>query len=73
MKKHFKEIEDILRNGKLPDADSSELRHQVWQRVLQNQRQHRTSKLLLRLPPWIWVMASIILILLCILLMLLID
>jgi hypothetical protein len=73
MKKHLKEIEDILRNGKLPDADTARLRHQVWQKLLRTQRERRKFKSLLKLQPWIWALASIILILLCVLIMMLLK
>lgn len=73
MKKHLTEIEDILRNGKLPDSDLAPLRHQVWQQVLKAQRKRRKPKLPLKVPPWVWALASIILILLCVVVMLLLD
>ncbi|NIR51120.1 hypothetical protein GWO43_21165 [candidate division KSB1 bacterium] len=73
MRKSLKDIEDTLRNGKLPHANLAQHRHKVWQRVLQAQRERRKSKLMLNLPPWIWVLASIVLILLCVIVMLLIK
>lgn len=59
------EIEKLLRNGKLPNKSTLQVRHKVWQQILSAQRERRTSKSLLKLPPWIWPMGSIILILLC--------
>lgn len=74
MKKNLKEVEDLLRNGKLPDKDLARIRHQVWQKILKAQRErHQQPKMLLNLQPWIWFLASIILIILCLVLMFLLK
>ena len=64
---NLKDIEQVLRNGKLPDTDPSSLRQRVWQGVLSKQRGRRKPKAFLRLLPWTWALASIIVILLGIL------
>ncbi|MCG8607842.1 hypothetical protein MJD09_23010 [bacterium] len=66
-KKNLKQVEDLLRNGKPSDTDLTRLRYRVWQHVLNSQRQRRKPKTLLRLPSWIWALASIMVILLGIL------
>ncbi len=70
MKRKLHEIEDLLRDGKLPDADTAQLRHLVWQKVLEAQRRRRKPRGFMKLPPWAWALGSILLILLGILAML---
>jgi hypothetical protein len=69
---NLKEIEDMLRHkGDLAEKDLSQIRHKNWQRMLQARRQRRKSYT--GLPPWIWALASLILIVLCLIVMLLIK
>ncbi len=70
MRRKLHEIEELLRNGKVPDADLSHLRHEAWQKLLAARRQRRRPKGFLRLPPWVWALASILLIVLSLLVML---
>jgi hypothetical protein len=65
-KKKITEIEEFLRSGRLPHADARSLRDRVWQKIVESRRTRRTPKLPLHLPPWIWALASIVLVLLCI-------
>jgi len=66
MTKKIDEIEELLRNGKLPIQSAAKLRHKSWQRILRAQRERLTSKSLIKIPPWIWPMASILVFLLCV-------
>lgn len=69
MKKDLKDVEDLLRDGKLPERDTAQIRHHVWQKVLQAQRKRHQPKALFIFPPWIWFMASILVIVLGIVVM----
>lgn len=63
----FNDIEELLRNDNLPHRyDTGHMRHLNWQRVLQEHRQRRQLPFLFRIPPWIWSLASIMLIIVCI-------
>ncbi|MFQ5605550.1 MAG: hypothetical protein ACE5HS_19950 [bacterium] len=73
MKKKLHEIEKVLRNGKLPHKDLSGIREMNWQKILQAQRKRRKPQFFLSLPPWSWALASIVLILLCVVFMLLLK
>ncbi len=73
MKNDLKEIEDFLRNGKLPEKSLAQVQHKVWQKILIGQRQRRKLRVLSSLPPWTWALTSIILLLLCVIFMLLIK
>ena len=73
MKKKITEIEEFLRSGRLQDADARSLRDRVWQKVVEHRRNRRAPKLPLDLPSWIWALASIILVLLCIIFILIIK
>jgi uncharacterized membrane protein YidH (DUF202 family) len=69
---NLKEIEDLLRHGReLAEKNLSQIRHETWQRVLHAQRQRR--KRYTGFPPWVWALASLILIVLCFIVMLLIK
>lgn len=61
---NLEDIEELLRDGKLPDTDPSSLRQKAWQSVLAKRRGRRKQKAFLRLQPWSWALASIIVILL---------
>jgi hypothetical protein len=62
--KDFQDIEKRLRNGKLPDSDMSKHRYKVWQTLLQAQRTRRKIISFLSIPPWIWAVGSIIILIL---------
>ena len=62
--KDFKDIEKRLKNGKLPDSDMSKHRHKVWQKILQARRTRRKLVSLLSIPPYVWAVGSIIILLL---------
>lgn len=47
----LKSVEELLRNGKLPNRDLGPLRHKVWQKVLQQQRRRRKPAVALNLSP----------------------
>jgi hypothetical protein len=60
----FRDIEKRLQDGKLSDSDMSRHRHKIWQRILQAQRSRRKIISFLSIPPSIWALASIIIIIL---------
>lgn len=68
--KDLKEIEKLLRDSRLPDTDFTRNRHETWRKLIEAQRRRRKSHILPFVPPWIWALASLILLLLSILLML---
>jgi len=69
MTKDIQEIEKLLRDEKLPDQDTSHVKRHVWQSILRcrRERQDKGSPIF-RIKPWLWPLASIVLILLCFLL-----
>jgi hypothetical protein len=62
--REFNEIEKRLQNGKLPDSDMSKHRHKSWQKILQAQRGRRKTISFLSIPPSIWALVSIIIVIL---------
>lgn len=62
--KEFQNIEKRLRNGKLPDRDMSKHRHKVWQRISHAQRARRKMISFLSIPPWVWAVGSIVILIL---------
>jgi hypothetical protein len=71
--KNIKDIEKLLRDTKLPDRNMSHIQHEVWHRILNMQRERHKKIFLLRIKPWIWTLASLILIVICIFIMILIS
>lgn len=69
MTKDIHEIERLLREEKLPDQDTSQVKAHVWKKILEDHRKRQKQSLLLRIKPWFWSLASILLIILCILIM----
>ncbi len=59
MKKDIQEIEQRLRNGRLPDADVSQHRMKIWRRLLTKKQTRRKTISIFSLPPYIWALASI--------------
>lgn len=62
--KEFRDIEKRLLNGKLPDSDMSRHRPKVWQGILQAKRIPRKMLSVFSIPPYIWALASIIILVL---------
>ncbi len=62
--KKIREIENFLQDGKLPDQDVTPFRKGTWRHVINAQRARRRARPLLKVPPWTWALASIILVLL---------
>lgn len=60
----FKDIENRLRNGKLPDSNMSRHHHKVWRRILQAKRIRRKMISVFSIPPYIWAVGSIIILIL---------
>ncbi len=64
------DIEKTLQESRLEDQDTPKSLHEAWQQAL-NERQHRHPvPLLLKIKPWMWALASILVILLGVVLML---
>lgn len=68
--KDLKNIEDLLRDSRLPDTDFAKNRHDTWHRLIEAQRRRRKPRILLFLPPWAWALASLVFLLICLLVML---
>jgi len=62
--KDFRDIEQRLRNGKLPANDMSRHRHKVWQGILQAKRIRRKMISVFSIPPYIWAVGSLIILIL---------
>ncbi|MCA9731290.1 MAG: hypothetical protein H6696_01070 [Deferribacteres bacterium] len=69
MKKDLHEIEDLLRESRLPDTDFSQSRYAIWHRIINAQRERRKPRAFYFLPSWVWILASILLTGVCILVM----
>jgi len=67
--KDLKNIEDMLRESRLPDTDFSKGRHDAWRHLIEAQRRRRKPRMLFFLPPWAWALASLVFLLLCLLVM----
>ena len=65
----LKNIEKMLRDARLPDAKNDEVRLKMWQTLLTQRRERLRRGLLYRIKPWMWALASIVFILLCVLIM----
>ena len=70
MKRDFRDLEDFLREAKPKDIDASEMRKKVWQKVISAQRKRRKTRVFWGIPPWVWTLGSLVLILLLIMAML---
>ena len=64
--KDLNDIEAILKKAKPPDRDVSQLRHEAWHQIIDAQRERHAKGFFAKVTPWIWALASLILILLCI-------
>ena len=62
--KDLRDIEQRLRNGKLPDSDMSYRHKFVWRKILLNQRARRKMRTPILLSPWVWALGSILVVLL---------
>ncbi|MBN1783259.1 hypothetical protein JW948_19145 [bacterium] len=60
MTKNIEEIEQLLREKKLPDQDAGYIRNQLWQKILEENRKRKKTSPLFRIRPWIWTLASLI-------------
>lgn len=63
--KNFSDIETLLRESRLPDKDVTHTRIDVWRDILKKRRDARRFGLLFRIRPWMWALASLLLIALC--------
>ncbi|KAA3618699.1 MAG: hypothetical protein DWQ05_06975 [Calditrichaeota bacterium] len=69
MNKELQEIEDKLRESRLPDTDFSKSRYETWHRLIKAQRERRKPKTFSFLNNWVWTFASLIIIALGIIIM----
>jgi hypothetical protein len=70
MNKELEDIEQILKNGRLPDQDSGAVKSRIWQEILKQYRgKSKRGSPLFRITPWIWPLASILLLAVCLFLM----
>ncbi len=67
--KDLKYIEKMLQDARLPDVNTDEMRLKMWKSLLENRRSRHKRGLLYKIKPWMWALASIVFILLCIILM----
>jgi len=71
--KDLQDIEKLLEKARPPDQDVSKTRHHIWQEILNRRKNKNRRGFPISLPPWIWVVASLALILICILFMIFIH
>ena len=65
--KNHDNIEEILRDSKPPYHDMSHSMHEAWQHVLYERNRYPKNKGgLLFIKPWMWALASVALILICV-------
>ena len=69
--KNLNDIEDFLRENKPPDQSTDQTMHDVWQTVMKIRKERHPKHLLHYTRPWMWVLASFLLIGFCILMMVL--
>lgn len=63
------DIEKLLFESKLPDQKLSNAQHQIWQQILDERKKRHQLSIIFRIKPWMWALASVLLMLLCIALM----
>ena len=63
--KPLNDIENLLKESRLPDRDMSPTRHEVWHRILERHRDRRRFGPLFRIRPAVWALMSILLVVLC--------
>ena len=68
--KDLEHIEKTLREAKPPDHDMTRSRHKVWQNILKRRRERRKRFPLAFIKPWMWALASVIVIVICLFYML---
>lgn len=71
--KKLEDIEKKLRNNNLPETDISSICFQEWQRILKTHKEKQKLSLIFKTTPWLWTLASILLIVLCIIIMFLLK
>ena len=62
MKDDLHEIEELLRESRLPDEEFKNSRHKIWQQLIIAQRKRRKHIGPFFLRSWIWTFASLLLI-----------
>lgn len=62
-------IEDVLRESRLEDQEAPKSLHDAWQQALQERKDRHPLPMLWKVKPWMWALASILVILLGIVLM----
>jgi hypothetical protein len=70
MNKKLEDIEQLLKNGRLPDQDSGSVKLNIWREILKQHREKsKRGSPIFRIIPWIWPLASILLLAICLFLM----
>lgn len=69
--KESKDIEKILKDSRPPNRELPSTRREAWKRIIERRKTPRKRSPLLKMKPWIWALASIILIILCVYFMIL--
>lgn len=67
--KDLHDIEKMLEKARPPDQDFSKTRRQIWQDILNRRKSQNKKGFPISLAPWIWVVASLVLIFICVLFM----
>lgn len=67
--KNLGDIEEILRENRLQDQNVEQSIHEVWQAVLKMRKERHKKSLLDYTRPWMWAMASFLVIGVCIFIM----
>jgi len=56
----LKEIEDLLRQSRLPDTEAPKSKGAIWHRLIKEQRRRRRLPRLFWFPPWVWALLSLL-------------
>ena len=65
----FDDIEEVLRDSRLPDRDESIEMRAMWREILTERKTQKHSTFFGGIKPWVWGLASLIIILSSIFLM----
>jgi len=67
--KPLNDIEKRLQESRLEDQEAPKSLHETWRKALQERKVRHPVPLLLKVKPWMWTLASILVILLGVVLM----
>lgn len=70
MTKKLEDIEQLLKNDRLPDQDTGSVKPHIWREILKLHREKsKRGSPLFHIKLWVWPLASIILLAVCLFLM----